>query len=225
MPRKALRKLFNRHLIGIAIECGLNCPEIDILVVSTEDMEIAKVARQYGAQISTLRPAELSKSTTPKWQVFRHIVNEWESVYNQHVELLVDLDLCVPLRQSKDISNCIHTLYTTGAEVVVTAFRSNRNPYFNMVEKIGDAGYRIVKKPPCPVHNRQQAPVVFGLSPAVYVIRRDALEKYEHWSQAKMEIVEIPVNRAWDIDEELDFKIVELLAKKGNIYGEPNENG
>lgn len=223
VPRKALRKLFNRPLIGIAIECGLNCPEIDTLVVSTEDNEIAEVARQHGAQISTLRPVELAKSTTPKWNVFRHIVNEWESVNNQPVEILVDLDLCVPLRQSKDISKCIETLYATDAEVVVTAFKPNRNPYFNMVEKTG-TGYQIVKAPPDTIHNRQQAPTVFGLSPAVYVIRRDALQKYDHWSQAKMEIVEVPVSRAWDIDEELDFKIVELLAKTGNIFDEPNEN-
>jgi N-acylneuraminate cytidylyltransferase/CMP-N,N'-diacetyllegionaminic acid synthase len=223
VPRKALRKLFDRPLIGIAIECGLNCPEIDTLVVSTEDQEIAKVARQYGATILSLRPTELARTTTPKWQVFRHIVNEWESVYNQQVELLVDLDLSVPLRQPTDISKCIQTLHATDAEVVVTAFRPNRNPYFNMVEKTDYAGYRIVKKPPDPVHNRQQAPVVFGLSPAVYVIRRDALVRYDHWSQAKIEIVEIPVSRAWDIDEELDFSIVELLAKTANIYDEPNE--
>lgn len=217
MPGKALRKLFDRHLIGIAIESGLNCPEIDTLVVSTDDREIAEVARKYGAYILTLRPAELSKSTTPKWQVFRHIVKEWESGHNQPVEVLVDLDLGVPLRQPEDISKCIQTLHATDAEVVVTAFKPHRNPYFNMVEKIDYTGYRIVKELPAPVHNRQQAPVVFGLSPAVYVIRREALERSDHWSRAKMEIVEIPISRAWDIDEELDFKIVKLLAETGKI--------
>lgn len=224
VPKKALRKLLNRHLIGIAIECGLNCPEIDALVVSTDDIKIAEIAQQYGAHITALRPAELAKNTTPKWHVFRHIVDEWESVHKQHVEILVDLDLCVPLRQSQDISKCIHTLHTTDAEVVVTAFKPNRNPYFNMVEKTSHSGYQIVKPPLNPVHNRQQAPVVFGLSPAVYVIYHDALQKYDHWSQARMEIVELPISRAWDIDEELDFKIVELLAKTGDMFDEPNEN-
>lgn len=223
VPGKALRKLFDRPLIGIAVECGLNCPDIDTLVVSTDDRQIANAAQQFGATILPLRPKELAGATTPKWQVFRHIVKEWESANNQTVELLVDLDVGVPLRQSKDISKCIQTLYQTKVEVVITAFKPNRNPYFNMVEKMGDAGYRIVKQHQDPIHNRQQAPVVFGLSPAVYVIRRDVLERYDHWSQAKMEIVEIPVNRAWDIDEELDFKIVELMAGKGTIKDKPDE--
>ena len=223
MPGKALRKLFNRPLIGIAVECGLNCQEIDNLVVSTDDRQIANAAQHFGATILPLRPQELAGAAAPKWQVFRHIVKEWEFATNQKVELLVDLDVGVPLRQSKDISKCIQTLYQTDAEVVVTAFKPNRNPYFNMVEKTKDAGYRIVKQHPDPIHNRQQAPIVFGLSPAVYVIRRDVLERYDHWSQAKMEIVEIPINRAWDIDEELDFKIVELMAGKGMAKDKPNE--
>ena len=214
VPRKALRKLNNRPLIGIAVECGLHCPEIDTLVVSTDDSEIAEIGQKYGAQIPSLRPVELAASTTPKWHVFRHIVNEWESLQKCRVEILVDLDLSVPLRQPEDISKCIHTLQATNAEVAITAFKPNRNPYFNMVERINQSGYGLVKQLKNPVHNRQQAPAVFGLSPAVYAIRRDALQKYEHWSYAKMEIVEIPINRAWDIDEELDFQIVELLAKK-----------
>lgn len=223
VPGKALRKLFDRPLIGIAVECGLNCPEIENVVVSTDDMKIAEVGQRYGAQFLSYRPVELAKSTTPKWHVFRHIVNEWEAVHKHRVELLVDLDVSVPLRQSQDISNCIQTLYSTDAEVVVTAFKPNRNPYFNMVEKVNGPGYRIVKPPVTPVHNRQQAPVVFGLSPAVYVIRRDVLQKYDHWSRARMEIVEIPLNRAWDIDEELDFHIVELLATQGKMIDETNE--
>lgn len=223
VPKKALRKLFDRHLIGIAIESGLNCPEIDALVVSTDDPEIAEISREYGGQVPSLRPAELAQSTTPKWDVMRHIVNEWEAAQQRRVDILVDLDLCVPLRQSRDISKCIQALHVTGAEVVVTAFKPNRNPYFNMVEKT-NSGYRIVKPPAQPVHNRQQAPVVFGLSPAVYAIRREALQRYAHWSLADMEIVEIPVTRAWDIDDELDFKIVEFFAGAGRSPGEANED-
>ena len=213
VPGKALRKLFNRHLIGIAVESGLKCPEIDALVVSSDDRDIAELGQQYGARMLPLRPPELAQSETPKWHVFRHIVNEWESMQKSQVDILVDLDLCVPLRQSQDISDCIQTMYETGADVVVTAYQPHRNPYYNIVEKTGHSGYRLVKPPANPIHNRQQAPVVFGLSPAVFVIRRDALWEFEHWSLAKMEIVEIPRRRAWDIDEELDLQFVELLAK------------
>jgi CMP-N,N'-diacetyllegionaminic acid synthase len=214
VPGKALRKLRDKHLIGIAIECGLNCLEIDALIVSTEDKQIADISRQYGAQQILLRPAELAQNETPKWHVFRHIVDEWESSQKCQVEILVDLDLCVPLRQPQDISDCIKTIYATGADVVVTAYKPHRNPYYNIVEKTDPSGYRIVKPPASPIHNRQQAPVVFGLTPAVFAIRRDALTKYAHWSLARMEIVEIPRSRAWDIDEELDFQIVEFLAKE-----------
>lgn len=207
-----MRTLFGQPLIGIAVECGRKCPELDAMAVSTDDTVIAETARTFGAVIPCLRPQELAGHTTPKWSVFRHLVDEWERRYETRVEILVDLDLCVPLREPEDITRCIRKLRESAADVVITAFIPHRNPYFNMVEPDRKGGYRIVKSPDSIVHNRQEAPVVYGLSPAVYAIRREVLDRFEHWSQAVMEIVEIPRRRAWDIDEEMDLKVIEAMA-------------
>ena len=60
---------------------------------------------------------------------------------------------------------------------------------------------------------RQDAPVVYSLTPAVYVIKRSALFSYDHWSDAECMINPIPREYAIDIDTELDFKIIECLMK------------
>ena len=70
-----------------------------------------------------------------------------------------------------------------------------------------------VKKSSETVSCRQNAPQVFSLTPAVYVIKRDALFEYNHWSEAVCMINPIPREFAIDIDTELDFKIVEYLMK------------
>jgi N-acylneuraminate cytidylyltransferase/CMP-N,N'-diacetyllegionaminic acid synthase len=149
--------------------------------------------------------------------VFQHLVQTLEQENGQPIDVLVDLDTGVPLRQPGDITSCVEKLLNGTAEVVVTAYEAERNPYFNMVELDENNQARIVKAPATPIACRQAAPVVYGLSPAVFAIRRDALWKYEHWSQARLQIHVIPRERALDIDSEIDFFLAESLMGRGGL--------
>ena len=211
VPRKNLRPLGGKPLIAHAIDCARSCPGLDRVVVSTDDLEIAEVARGLGAEVPFLRPADLARDESSKWDVFRHLVRTIEEGEGRRVEILVDLDTGVPLRRPADVAGCLRQLQDGDAEVVVTAYPPDRNPYFNMVE-VGPDGYARISKPTAePIAGRQAAPPVHGLSPAVYAIRRDALWAHEHWSRARLQIFPIPRERAVDIDTELDFRFVEYL--------------
>ena len=211
VPRKNLRLLAGTPLVARAVACARACPELDRVVVSTDDEEIARVAREHGAEVPFLRPAELARDASSKWDVFRHLVEALERLHGERVDVLVDLDAGVPLRAPEDVSGCVRALLAGGADVVVTAYEAERNPYFNMVEPAGDGLVRLVKPPPRPVVARQAAPVVYSLSPAVYAVRRDALWAYEHWSQARLGIHPVPRERAMDIDTETDLRLVECM--------------
>jgi N-acylneuraminate cytidylyltransferase/CMP-N,N'-diacetyllegionaminic acid synthase len=162
-----------------------------------------------------MRPANLAEDDSPKWEVFQHLVQTVEQEDGQRIDVLVDLDTGVPLRQPADITACVEKLLNGAAEVVVTAYEAERNPYFNMVELDENNEARMVKASAKPIACRQAAPIVYGLSPAVFAIRRDALWKYEHWSQARLQIHVIPRERALDIDSEIDFFLVECLMERG----------
>lgn len=214
VPRKNLRPLLNRPLIVHTIECAKKCPHLNRVIISTDDEEIAAVSRSYGAEVPFMRPSELAQDNSSKWDVFRHLVETMEKKEGKRVDVLVDLDTGVPLRLPEDISRCIDLLAKGNADVVVTAYEAERNPYFNMVE-IDIDGFAHVSKPTDPPFTcRQSAPKAFSLSPAVYAIRRDALWKYSHWAQSHMQIYVIPRERAVDIDSEVDFRFVEFLMQK-----------
>jgi CMP-N,N'-diacetyllegionaminic acid synthase len=214
VPRKNLRSLYGKPLIVHTIECARLCPQLDRVVVSTDDNEIADVARQNGADVPFMRPAHLAQDDSSKWDVFRHLVDALESQDGRRIDVLVDLDTGVPLRRPEDISTCVTMLLEGDADVVVTAYEPERNPYFNMVE-IGMDGYVHISKPlQSPITRRQAAPKVYGLSPAVYAIRRDALWQFEHWALSKMMISPLPRERAVDIDTEVDFRFVEFLMER-----------
>jgi N-acylneuraminate cytidylyltransferase/CMP-N,N'-diacetyllegionaminic acid synthase len=214
VPRKNVRPLAGRPLIAHTIECARACPIFADIVVSTDDPEIAAVARAHRAAVPFLRPPELARDESPKWPVFRHLVERWEMLHGRRIDILVDLDTGVPLRSPDDVCATVGALIARDAEVVGTAYAADRNPYFNMVE-ITEAGWAQLSKPATvPIACRQAAPAVFSLSPAVYAIRRDALWNYTHWSQARLAIHEIPRDRAIDIDSELDFGLVEFLLER-----------
>jgi N-acylneuraminate cytidylyltransferase/CMP-N,N'-diacetyllegionaminic acid synthase len=107
-------------------------------------------------------------------------------------------------------------LVESDAEVVITGYEPERNPYFNMMELNAEGWATIVKKSETPIVCRQDAPKVYSLSPAVYAIRREALFGCEHWSEARCRIYEIPREYAIDIDTPYDFELIECLMKKEN---------
>jgi N-acylneuraminate cytidylyltransferase/CMP-N,N'-diacetyllegionaminic acid synthase len=190
------------------------------VVVSTDDHAIAEVAKEFGAEVPFIRPAHLAQDDSSKWHVFQHLVQFLEEMDRTRVDVLVDLDSGVPLRKPPDVMNCVAQLLSGDADLVVTAYEADRNPYFNMVEVDGDNIARIVKPSERPIVCRQEAPRVYSLSPAVYAIRRDALWKYEHWSEAKFQICPLPRERTIDIDTELDFHLVEFLKQQQGTRNE-----
>jgi CMP-N,N'-diacetyllegionaminic acid synthase len=213
VPRKNLRPLAGLPLIAHTIQCAQACPILQRVVVSTDDNEIMEVAKQYGAEVPFVRPAHLAQDDSSKWLVFRHLVQTLEQMTGRRIDVLVDLDTGVPLRQPSDIVGCVEQLLSGQAEVVGTAYEAERNPYFNMVEVDANGFAKIVKPPAKPIAYRQAAPLVYSLSPAVYAMLRDALWQYEHWSEAKLQIHVVPRERAVDIDTELDSRFVEYLMQ------------
>lgn len=211
VPRKNLREIGGRSLLAHAVACAQEARTLHRIVVSTDDAEMAAAARRYGAEVPFMRPAELAQDQTSKWDVFRHLVSTLEGQDGRRVDVLVDLDTGVPLRRPDDVDGCVNQLLAGSAEVVVTAYEPERNPYFNMVEPGPDGFCRIVKQPAEPIVARQAAPPVYALSPAVYAITRDALWRVEHWSQARLQVYPIPRLRAIDIDTEADLRLVECI--------------
>lgn len=214
VPRKNLRLLGGKPLIGRAVEQALACGIFDRVVASTDDPEMARVARAYGAEVPFLRPAELAQDHTNKWDVFRHLVTELEASSPRRVGVIADLDTGAALRTLEDIASAVRTLLSSGADVCVTAYEADHNPYYNMVQLDPTGTARVCIRPDAPIANRQQAPAVYNLSPAIFAIRRDALWRYEHWSQCRMTLSVLPRERAVDIDTELDFRLVESLLTR-----------
>jgi N-acylneuraminate cytidylyltransferase/CMP-N,N'-diacetyllegionaminic acid synthase len=212
VPGKNIKPLKGKPLIAYTIESALQSKFINDVIISTDDEQIAATAKQFGAKVPFMRPDDLATDTASKWPVFIHAVETYEKMFGISVDYLVDMDVTVPLKTAEDIDGAIQTaLNDINVDVVITGYEPERNPYFNMMEINNDGYAEIVKKREKPIVRRQDAPEVYSLTPAAYVVKKSALYNYEHWSKAKCKIYPIPRERAVDIDTDIDFKIVEFL--------------
>src|SRR5437588_12819917 len=75
IPRKNLQLLAGKPLVAHAVATGLNAKLVDRVLCSTDDPEIADIARAAGADVPFLRPADLAADTSEDWPVFMHALH------------------------------------------------------------------------------------------------------------------------------------------------------
>lgn len=214
---KNIRPLKGVPLIAYTVKAALASNLLNDVIVSTDSDEIAEAAKQAGIKTVIQRPANLASDTASKWPVFIHAVEEYQKLTDNKVDYIVDMDVTVPLKTTADIDGAINmALNDADAGVIITGYAPERNPYFNMMEIAEDGFAHIVKQGTKPIVRRQDAPLVYSLTPAAYVVKTATLYNVEHWSQAKCKIYPVPRERAIDIDTEIDFTIIEFLIDHQN---------
>lgn len=215
VPGKNIRELLGKPLIVHTIEQALECAQIDAVCVSTDSEAIAEVARRAGAEVPFMRPTALATHTAPKIPVIEHLVDTLEQQGRQF-DRIVDLDPTSPLRDVDDVRACLDML-DADTDVVITAYESDKNPYFNMVEVRAD-GAAVLVKGDGRVVARQLAPKVYAMNASVYVWHRTTLARGLWGGRARLHVM--PRERSIDIDTEIDFKLVEMLMQeKGQRHG------
>jgi CMP-N-acetylneuraminic acid synthetase len=216
LPGKNIRPLLGRPLIAWSIGQALATPEIDRVVVSTDSEAIAAAARDAGADAPFMRPDDLSGPTVGKFQVWQHALAACEAHYGESYEAFVDLDCTNPLREPADISAAIALFRARrhrGVDAVFSICQARKNPYFNLVEPNADGALKMSKSMGPTVVARQAAPPVFEHVASLYVLDPGYLRRATHLLDGHAEGYDISQEKSFDVDSEIDFRIIELLLR------------
>lgn len=211
VPGKNVRMLCGKPLIAWTIEQAIASGVAQQVYVSTDSEEIAQAARAAGAQVPFLRPAALATADAAKLPVIQHLV-AWVEAQVAPVTRIVDLDPTSPLRDLDDIRAC-DAMLDAQTDLVITGYESDKNPYFNMVERKGNGFYERVSIPRAEVFGRQAAPKVYAMNGSVYAWHRKTLSE-SLWNCGRIRLHAMPRERSIDIDHEIDFELVELLMRR-----------
>jgi pseudaminic acid cytidylyltransferase len=123
IPRKNIKKFNGKPIIAYSIEAALKSNCFDQVIVSTDDDEIAEVAKKYGAQVPFLRPDELSNDYAGTIPVIKHAI-EWMEDNKSSVENVCCLYATAPFIQSQTISKAFQQLQESNSDYCfsVTSF-------------------------------------------------------------------------------------------------------
>lgn len=214
VPGKNFRPIAGKPLIDWSLDQLLAAPEIEAVVVSTDDERIYEHAVAKGALDIGLRPAHLATDAAPKWGVWQHALEAAEAKLGQHIDAFVDLDCTSPLRLPEDLAGAIALYRAEQPDMVMSVCEARKNPYFNLVEADESGALHVSKPLPGGVWSRQSAPKVWEHAASTYVLDSAYLRRAKTIYEGRVIPFEMPPERCLDIDSPFDFKLVEMLMNE-----------
>lgn len=212
LPGKNLREFNGIPLIAHAINQANAANVFDRIMVSTDCPEIARVSKQFGAEVPFMRPAEFSGDKHPEWLAWRHAVNFLTDDLGLQLKSVTSVPATSPVRKVADIVKVVDHFHKSKFDMVMAITESHRNPWFNMVCQNESGELKLANQPKFAIHRRQDAPKVFDLTTVCNIFSPKFIINSNSHFEGKIGGVIIPKIRAIDIDDELDFLIAE------NIY-------
>lgn len=207
IPKKNIKELCGKPLIAYIIETALKVEELDRVIVSTEDKEIAEIAREYGAEVPFIRPEELARDETPTLPVLQHAVKYLEEKENYRPEIVVLLYATSPHLMAERVSEAIKMLKKGRFDSVLSVVE-DRGHYWTEKEDNYEKIYPKVEK------NRQFTKPLFKENGAIYICKRAILMEKNEIVGGKIGFLVMKREESIDIDEPLDFEFAEFLMNR-----------
>lgn len=130
IPHKNIRRFAGYPLLAWSIAAGLQAKSVSRVIVSTDDGEIAAVAREYGADVPFTRPSELAQDQTLDLPVFEHALKWLEDIEGYKPDIIVQLRPTSPIRPKEMLDGAIKVLIENpNADSVRGVVPAGQNPY------------------------------------------------------------------------------------------------
>lgn len=204
VPGKNYRMLAGRPLYSYILETLLACPEISTVVVDTDSPVIQKGVRQHYPTVQVLdRPEHLRSGEVPMNEVLLHDTSLVEA------EFYLQTHSTNPLLRHETISQAIQAI-TSQYPTFDSLFSVTR-----LQTRLWDALGRAVNHNPAILLRTQDLPPIYEENSCLYIFTRQTLLQRRNRLGERPLMFEIDSAEAWDIDEEIDFLITDLLISQG----------
>jgi len=213
IPGKNIKPIAGLPLINWTIRQCLAAKMLDKVIVSTDGEEIARIAREAGAEVPFLRPATFAQDHSPTSDVVIHALDYFSQV-GVNYEMVAVLEPTSPLRKPLDIDRGIAVLKErSDAFSLVTVGEVHTEHPFIVKKIVGDFVLPYVTGVQ-KIHQRQQADPAFFPYGVLYLARSEKFRELKTFYTERT--LPLPIERwqNYEVDDELDFLIVETLINK-----------
>lgn len=220
IPRKNIRPLAGYPLIAYSIAAGIAAETVTRVIVSTDDEEIADIARRYGAETPFLRPADFSQDQTPDLPVFQHALRWLDENEGYCPEIVVQLRPTSPFRRVHHIDQAVYRLIERpDADAVRTVCVPFQNPF--KMWRIAEDGlmHPLIISSFTEAYNmpRQALPDVYWQTGYVDAAWADTILNKNSMTGDHILPLVIPPSDWIDIDSPDDWRRAERLIETGEL--------
>jgi len=213
IPKKNIIDVAGKPLIAYTIEQGLASQHIDGVFVSTDDPDIKKVAKEYGADIID-RPDALAGDESPTLEALRHGIAFLNKEKGVGAENIILLQATTPLRRVEDIDSAISLYFDEDADAVVSGVIAphSYNPYW--AKKIADEQLHMMFDSEKIANRRQDLPEIFWHNGQIYIAGKELLLSHGDWYRGKCLPYICPEETFVNIDTLHDLSLADNLIRE-----------
>ncbi len=212
IPGKNIKKFCGWPLISYTIKQALSSSVINRVIVDTDSIEIARIAKSYGAEVPWLRPFELATDTAQGVDAILYALARLKMEENYTPTHVVILQTTSPLRNIQDITACWKLMQETDATTVLTVCPTHPRLYH--LSKKNDL--ILVNGSENQSTNSQAWPPGYIINGFVYIVQTKALLKERRVITKKSKALICPKWRSVDLDTKEDWVLAEFLFKHRN---------
>jgi len=205
LPRKNILDFHGKPMLAWSVEAALQSGQFDHVFVSTDDQEIADIARSFGAEVPFLRDSatdDMASSSEATLAALRQAEQHWGEQYDVVSQLMANC----PLRDAKDITAAVQNFKNRGAESQISSFRFGwMNPWW--AAKLDAQDRPDYLFPEARIARSQDLPPLYCPSGAIWVARASALKSVKSFYVPSHIFHELNWMSAMDIDVAEDLEM------------------
>lgn len=215
IPKKNIVLLAGKPLIAWTIEAALKSKYIDKVAVSSDDDEILKVAKKWGA-FPLKRPAELATDVALPEPVVFHALDHLEKKEGYLPDILAYLQPTSPLRNHNDIDGALDGFFKSKATAAISVYELDKK-YLKAFVADKSRFLKGIINNKFPFMNRKQLPNVYLPNGAIYVITRKEFIKWGRLLSDKTIPYVISIEKSFDLDTMDDLKELRRYMRRNKI--------
>lgn len=213
LPGKNIRSLCGKPLIVWSIEKALKSNHLDKVVVSTDSETIAEIARQAGAEVPFLRPAELASDTATSIDVVKHALGYFAENGSRRFDYMALVEPTSPLREDDDIDRMLEKLHSLADnhDAIVSVGEVAEHPSI-MKRLVGDRfePYSPELRQASRRQDNERAYFPYGVA---YILKTRTLFEEETFYPQRATWYQIKPYQTYEIDSLYDFLCVESIMR------------
>lgn len=210
---KNLRTVGGKPLVAHAVDHATAARRVDRTIVSTDNEDIATLAREYGGDVPFERPPSLATDTTPVSSVITHAL-DWLADHGESFDVISLVQPTCPLRRPEDVDGALEKLVTSDGSSVISVSEYVTSPQWALTEN--DEGFLkeyfdhgvLWRDDP---ERSQDLPEVHHPNGAVFAATTDVWRTHESFYTPETVGYEMPPMRSFDVDEPWELELVRAL--------------